>query len=63
MMSSDGALRFSVVSVMEDVLQQHDDNRPCDLDFDSRRAEEAGITSYLPFSYLFNSNCDLGEIV
>ncbi|PWA89584.1 kinesin 4 [Artemisia annua] len=47
MTSSDGALRFSVVSVMEDVLQQHDNNnRPCDLDFDSRRAEEAAMRRY-----------------
>lgn len=32
---------FSVASVVEDVLQQHE-SRSRDLDFDARRAEEAG---------------------
>lgn len=35
------ALSFSAASVVEDVLQQHE-NRSRDLDFDARRAEEAG---------------------
>lgn len=36
-----GELSFSVASVVEDVLQQHG-NRSRSLDFDARRAEEAG---------------------
>ncbi|GAV56998.1 Kinesin domain-containing protein/CH domain-containing protein [Cephalotus follicularis] len=39
------ALSFSVASVVEDVLQQHG-NRLRDLDFDSRRAEEAASRRY-----------------
>ncbi|KAF9688131.1 hypothetical protein SADUNF_Sadunf02G0165300 [Salix dunnii] len=40
-----GALSFSVVSVVEDVLQQHG-NRLRDLDLDSRKAEEAASRRY-----------------
>ena len=41
MMMADGTLSFSVVEVVEDVLQQHG-TRLRDLDLDSRKAEEAG---------------------
>lgn len=40
-MAADGALSFSVASVVEDVLQQHG-SRSRNLDLDARRAEEAG---------------------
>lgn len=40
-MAAEGALSFSVASVVEDVLQQHG-VRSRELDLDSRRAEEAG---------------------
>lgn len=51
MMATDSALSFSVASVMEDVLQQHD-KRPRDLDFDSRRAEEAGMSVTVFFFFV-----------
>ena len=41
MAAADGALLFSVASVVEDVLQQHG-TRSADLDLESRKAEEAG---------------------
>lgn len=41
MTTEDGGMRFTVASVMEDVLQQHG-NGLRDHDLDSRRAEEAG---------------------
>lgn len=41
---------FSVASVVEDVLQQHE-NRSRDLDFDARRAEEAGNSRVFPASF------------
>lgn len=41
MMMADGTLSFSVVEVVEDVLQQHG-TRLRDLDLASRKAEEAG---------------------
>lgn len=50
-MAADGALSFSVASVVEDVLQQHG-NRSRNLDLDARRAEEAGN-----FLMLFFANC------
>ena len=40
-MAAEGTLSFSVVEVVEDVLQQHG-NRLRDLDLASRKAEEAG---------------------
>ncbi|CAN0889089.1 Kinesin-like protein KIN-14I [Linum grandiflorum] len=39
-------MSFSVASVVEDVLQQHGNNRPRELDLDSRRAEEAASRRY-----------------
>ncbi|XP_042002481.1 kinesin-like protein KIN-14I isoform X2 [Salvia splendens] len=42
---------FSVASVVEDVLQQHE-NRSRDLDFDARRAEEAAIRRYEAAAWL-----------
>ncbi|KAJ0779142.1 putative minus-end-directed kinesin ATPase [Helianthus annuus] len=45
MMAADGALSFSVASVMETVLQQHD-IQPRHLDLDSRRAEEIATRRY-----------------
>ncbi|KAM3326414.1 kinesin-like protein KIN-14I [Capsicum chacoense] len=45
-MAADGALSFSVTSVVEDVLQQHGNNsqsRSRNLDLDARKAEEAAI--------------------
>ncbi|XP_071687055.1 kinesin-like protein KIN-14I [Rutidosis leptorrhynchoides] len=53
MMSTEGALSFSVASVMEDVLQQHD-NRPQDLDLDSRRAEEAATRRFEAAAWMKN---------
>ncbi|KAM3234418.1 kinesin-like protein KIN-14I isoform X1 [Capsicum annuum] len=44
-MAADGALYFSVASVVEDVLQQHG-NRSRNLDLDARRAEEAATRRY-----------------
>ncbi|KAH7838800.1 hypothetical protein Vadar_031319 [Vaccinium darrowii] len=44
-MAAEGALSFSVASVVEDVLQQHG-VRSRELDLDSRRAEEAAIRRY-----------------
>lgn len=42
-MAADGALSFSVTSVVEDVLQQHGNNsRSRNLDLDARKAEEDG---------------------
>ncbi|KAK6129444.1 hypothetical protein DH2020_036820 [Rehmannia glutinosa] len=45
MAAIEGALSFSVASVVEDVLQQHG-NRSRGLDLDARRAEEAAIRRY-----------------
>ncbi|MCD7460941.1 hypothetical protein HAX54_044891 [Datura stramonium] len=46
-MAADGALSFSVTSVVEDVLQQHGNNsRSRNLDLDARKAEEAAIRRY-----------------
>lgn len=47
-MAAEGALSFSVASVVEDVLQQHG-VRSRELDLDSRRAEEAGIALFMIF--------------
>lgn len=44
-MAADGALSFSVASVVEDVLQQHG-GRLRDLDLQSRKAEEAASRRY-----------------
>ncbi|GFZ04542.1 P-loop nucleoside triphosphate hydrolases superfamily protein with CH (Calponin Homology) domain-containing protein [Actinidia rufa] len=44
-MAAEGALSFSVASVVEDVLHQHG-IRSRDLDLESRRAEEAAIRRY-----------------
>ncbi|KAA8549121.1 hypothetical protein F0562_000805 [Nyssa sinensis] len=44
-MAAEGALSFSVASVVEDVLQQHG-IRSRDLDLESRRAEEAATRRY-----------------
>ncbi|KDP28206.1 hypothetical protein JCGZ_13977 [Jatropha curcas] len=44
-MAGEGALSFSVASVVEDVLQQHG-NRLRDLDLESRKAEEAASRRY-----------------
>ncbi|KAK4418097.1 Kinesin-like protein KIN-14I [Sesamum alatum] len=51
MAAIEGALSFSVASVVEDVLQQHG-NRSRDLDFDARRAEEAAIRRYEAATWL-----------
>ncbi|KAI3460781.1 hypothetical protein Pfo_017444 [Paulownia fortunei] len=45
MAAIEGALSFSVASVVENVLQQHG-NRSRDLDLDARRAEEAAMRRY-----------------
>lgn len=45
-MESEGVLQISAASVVEEVLQQHG-SRFCDIDFASRRAEEAGLI-FLP---------------
>lgn len=50
-MAASEALSFSVVSVVEDVLQQHG-NRLRGLDLESRRAEEAAIRRYEAASWL-----------
>ncbi|VFQ68651.1 unnamed protein product [Cuscuta campestris] len=44
-MAADGALSYSVASLVEDVLQQHG-SRPRGLDLDARRAEEAAMRRY-----------------
>ncbi|KAK8998224.1 hypothetical protein V6N11_083617 [Hibiscus sabdariffa] len=44
-MAAEGTLSFSVASVVEDVLQQHD-NRSQDLDLESRKAELAASRRY-----------------
>ncbi|KAL8531036.1 hypothetical protein ACS0TY_007883 [Phlomoides rotata] len=44
-------LSFSMASVVEDVLQQHE-NRSRDLDFDARRAEEAATRRYEAAAWL-----------
>ncbi|KAK9281648.1 hypothetical protein L1049_004551 [Liquidambar formosana] len=44
-MAAEGALTFSVASVVEDVLQQHG-TRSRDLDLESRKAEEAASRRY-----------------
>lgn len=51
-MAADGALSFSVTSVVEDVLQQHGNNsRSRNLDLDARKAEEAGnFCSFVSFT-------------
>ncbi|KAJ0736773.1 putative minus-end-directed kinesin ATPase [Helianthus annuus] len=51
MMAADGALSFSVASVMETVLQQHD-IQPRHLDLDSRRAEEIATRRYEATSWM-----------
>ncbi|KAM7521441.1 hypothetical protein LguiA_011343 [Lonicera macranthoides] len=51
MMAAEGALSFSVASVVEDVLQQHG-SRSRDLDLDSRRAEEAALRRYEAAAWL-----------
>ncbi|KAL7112587.1 hypothetical protein ACP275_04G011500 [Erythranthe tilingii] len=51
MAAIEGALSFSVASVVEDVLQQHG-NRSRTLDFDARRAEEAAIRRYEAAAWL-----------
>ncbi|KAH6777344.1 P-loop nucleoside triphosphate hydrolases superfamily protein with CH domain-containing protein [Perilla frutescens var. hirtella] len=51
MAAVEGALSFSVASVVEDVLQQHE-NRSRDLDFDARRAEEAAMRRYEAAAWL-----------
>ena len=55
MAAADGALLFSVVSVVEDVLQQHG-TRSADLDLESRKAEEAGMFFFF-FSEFFQIYC------
>ncbi|XP_019234996.1 PREDICTED: kinesin-like protein KIN-14I [Nicotiana attenuata] len=50
-MAADGALSFSVASVVEDVLQQHG-NRSRTLDLDARRAEEAATRRYEAAAWL-----------
>ncbi|CAN4113628.1 unnamed protein product [Withania somnifera] len=50
-MAADGALYFSVASVVEDVLQQHG-NRSRNLDLDARRAEEAATRRYEAAAWL-----------
>nr|GLL42559.1 kinesin-like protein KIN-14I [Ipomoea trifida] len=50
-MAADGAFSFSVVSVVEDVLQQHG-TRSRGLDLDARRAEEAAIRRYEAAAWL-----------
>ncbi|KAJ8552938.1 hypothetical protein K7X08_020331 [Anisodus acutangulus] len=50
-MAADGALSFSVASVVEDVLQQHG-NRSRNLDLDARRAEEAATRRYEAAAWL-----------
>lgn len=47
MAAVEDAFSFSMASVVEDVLQQHE-NRSRDLDFDARRAEEAGNSRSFP---------------
>ncbi|XP_051142164.1 kinesin-like protein KIN-14I [Andrographis paniculata] len=47
----ESAFALSVASVVEDVLQQHED-RSCDIDFDARRAEEAAIRRYEAAAWL-----------
>ncbi|KAG2326037.1 hypothetical protein Bca52824_008765 [Brassica carinata] len=51
MAASDGGMRFTVASVMEDVLQQHG-NGLRDHDLDSRRAEEAASRRYEAANWL-----------
>ncbi|CAN4101913.1 unnamed protein product [Withania somnifera] len=51
MAAADGALYFSVASVVEDVLQQHG-NRSRNLDLDARRAEEAATRRYEAAAWL-----------
>nr|GME14213.1 kinesin-like protein KIN-14I [Ipomoea batatas] len=50
-MAADGALSFSVASMVEDVLQQHG-NRSRALDLDARRAEEAAMRRYEAAAWL-----------
>ncbi|KAK3037010.1 hypothetical protein RJ639_031584 [Escallonia herrerae] len=50
-MAGEGGLPFSVVSVVEGVLQQHG-TRSRDLDLDSRRAEEAAMRRYEAAAWL-----------
>ncbi|XP_015080010.1 kinesin-like protein KIN-14I [Solanum pennellii] len=50
-MAADGALSFSVASVVEDVLQQHG-SRSRNLDLDARRAEEAATRRYEAAAWL-----------
>ncbi|XP_074278991.1 kinesin-like protein KIN-14I [Silene latifolia] len=51
-MAASEALSFSVASVVEDVLQQHENRPSRRLDLDSRRAEEAAIRRYEAFNWL-----------
>ncbi|KAL0457841.1 UNVERIFIED_CONTAM: Kinesin-like protein KIN-14I [Sesamum latifolium] len=51
MAALEGALSFSVASVVEDVLQQHG-GRSRGLDLDARRAEEAAIRRYEAAAWL-----------
>lgn len=51
MAAESGAFGFSVVSVVENVLQQHG-NRSRDLDLDARRAEEAAMRRYEAAAWL-----------
>ncbi|CAF1797682.1 unnamed protein product [Brassica napus] len=51
MTTEDGGMRFTVASVMEDVLQQHG-NGLRDHDLDSRRAEEAASRRYEAANWL-----------
>ncbi|KAL6500293.1 hypothetical protein OROHE_025659 [Orobanche hederae] len=48
---AEGAFSFSVASVVEDVLQQHE-SRSRELDFDARRAEEAALRRYEAATWL-----------
>ncbi|RAL43560.1 hypothetical protein DM860_012701 [Cuscuta australis] len=52
-MAADGALSYSVASLVEDVLQQHG-SRPRGLDLDARRAEEAAMRRYEAAQWLRN---------
>ncbi|KAJ0258108.1 Kinesin-like protein KIN-14I [Hirschfeldia incana] len=51
MTTEEGGMRFTVASVMEDVLQQHG-NGLRDHDLDSRRAEEAALRRYEAANWL-----------
>ena len=61
-MASDRTLSFSVASVVEDVLQQHE-NQLKDFDLESRRAEETGNSALFfelnAFSHDHNAHFEL----